>query len=189
MRGLHVGAQRAWVEVGEAEEELAVLAGGFFGAFDELAGLHAVGVQGDVAAGVGEVFQGEAHGVDDAGELGDGDGADVDGLGEFGVGEEGEAAVGGEEGAEGLEIGAEPLGADFEGEVGALEMLEDLGEGLVGRVEWDLERDGEGPPLHPGQGRVAGVSQDRLGDSTGEEGKSNRFWLQRHGLAHNDGIV
>jgi hypothetical protein len=148
--------------VGEAEEQLAVLAGGFFGAFDELAGLHAVGVQGDVAAGVGEVFQGEAHGVDDAGELGDGDGADVDGLGEFGVGEEGEAAVGGEEGAEGLEIGAEPLGADFEGEVGALEMLEDLGESLVGRVEWNLERDGEGPPLRcsPGLGRGAagGVS-------------------------------
>jgi hypothetical protein len=136
--------------VGEAEEELAVFAGGFFGALDELEGLHALGVEGDVAAGLGEVVEGVGHRVDDVGELGDGDGADVDGLGELGVGDEGEAAVGGEEGAEGLEIGAEPLGADFEGEVGALEMLEDLGEGLVGRVEWDLERDGEGPPT-PGR--------------------------------------
>jgi hypothetical protein len=133
--------------VGEAEEELAVLSGGFFGAFDELEGWHAARVDGDVAAGVGEVLQRVGHGVDDVGKLGDGDGADVDGLGELGVGEEGEAAVGGEEGAEGWEIGAKPLGADFEGEVGALEMLEDLGESLVGRVEWNLERDGEGPPL------------------------------------------
>ena len=80
----------------------------------------------------------------------DGDRADVDGLREFRVREEGEAAVGGEEDAEGWEIGAEPLGAGFEGEVGALEMLEDLGEVLIGRVEWDLERDGEGPPA-PGR--------------------------------------
>jgi hypothetical protein len=83
--------------------------------------------------------------------------------GQFGVGEEGEAAVGGEEGAEGWQVGAEPVGADFESEVGALEMLEDLGEGLVGRVEWNLERDGEGPPLHPGQGRVGGSFAGSIG--------------------------
>ncbi|HEX8875884.1 MAG TPA: hypothetical protein VF777_03990 [Phycisphaerales bacterium] len=126
---------------------MAVASGGLFGAFDELQGGHAARVDGDVAAGVGEVLERVGHGVDDAGELGYRDRADVDGLGEFGVGEERKAAVGGEEGAEGWEIGAEPLGADFEGEVGALEMLEDLGESLVGRVEWNLERDGEGPPL------------------------------------------
>ncbi|HEX8876367.1 MAG TPA: hypothetical protein VF777_06435 [Phycisphaerales bacterium] len=125
---------------------MAVASCGVFGAFDEFEGGHAAGVDGDVAAGVGEVFERVGHGVDDAGELGDGDRADVDGLGEFGVGEEEQAAVGGEEGAEGREIGAEPLGAGFKGEVGALEMLKDLGEVLIGRVEWDLERDGEGPP-------------------------------------------
>ena len=44
--------------------------------------------------------------------------ADVGGLSQFGAGEDGEAAVGGEEDAGGREIGAEPLGADLEGEVG-----------------------------------------------------------------------
>jgi hypothetical protein len=66
IRRRRVGAERAWGEVSEAEEELVVAAGGVFGAFDEFEGGHAAPVDGDVAAGVGEVFERVGHGVDDA---------------------------------------------------------------------------------------------------------------------------
>ena len=131
--------------MGEAEEELAVFAGGFFGAFDELEGLHALGVEGDVAAGIREVLERVLHRIDDAGELGAGNRAEVDGLRELGVGEEEEAPVGGEEGAEGGERHLELVGAHLEGEVGALEDLEHRGELLVWRVECGARFDADSP--------------------------------------------
>ena len=152
--------------MGEAEEELAVAAGGVFGAFDEFERGHALGVDGDVAAGVGEVFERVGHGVDDAGELRDGDGADVDGLGEFGFGEEEEAAGGGEEDAECGEGDLELVGAPLQREVGALEDLEHRGELVVGWVECGARFDGEAP-MPPGWNHIQVSGAGSFAESEG----------------------
>jgi hypothetical protein len=73
----------------------------------------------------------------------------VDGLGELGVGEEDEAAVGGQEGAEGGERHSELIGAHFESEVGALENLEHRGELFIGRIECGTRFDADSPSGPP----------------------------------------
>ncbi|MFN9973784.1 MAG: hypothetical protein ACK58T_28215 [Phycisphaerae bacterium] len=60
-----------------------------------------------------------------------------------------EAAVGGEEGAEGGERHLELVGAHLEGEVGTLEDLEHRGELLVGWVECGARFDADSPSGPP----------------------------------------